>query len=369
MPNELARIFLTEGKEKAENLLDSLISKYRSPAGIISKEGGLLYLNFAHLLFVSDNTLEGIGYLNRAREILEAESLSEDERIRLQNTIAASYLAQGFEQDNYTLIDNPNEEQILSNAIVVYFLKDKARILELIQSTVKIPTDQRDSLIPTFFGLAEKCDPASKEQIIALLERSAYGNHERISALKESLQKELKVAKAALVDIEQCLVDKSPKEALTKAKALLEDNIFGVTRIEALRLKGDAELELERLEDAYETFAEAYQRVKNELISDEALIADITHNYGLLEAEKGNQKAAHALLNESLKLKFEIFGPSHELTQKTQAALEAVSEGAKSAPAPKKLDPRSLAIEIKKHLEGDELKDAKKKLDQLIKLL
>lgn len=369
MPNELARAFLTDGKEKAEDLLDSLISKYRSPAGIISKEGGILYLNFAHLLFVTDNTLEGIGYLNRAREILESESLTEDEKIRLQNTIAASYLAQGFEQDNYTLIENPNEEQILSNSIIVFFLKEKEKILELIQDTVKVPTDRRESIIPTFFSLAEKCEPALKEQIIALLDQSAYANHERINALKENLQRELRVSKAALVDIEQCLLEKKPKDALTKAKALLEDSIFGVTRIETLRLKGDAELELERLDDAYETFAEAYQRVKNELVSDEALIADITHNYGLLEAEKGNQKAALALLNESLKLKFEIFGPNHELTQKTQAALEAVSQGAKDEPAPKKSDPRTLAMEIKNHLEDDELKIAKKKLDELIKLL
>lgn len=372
MPKGLARTFLTYGKEEADKLLDSLVAKYRSPAGIISKEGGWLYLAFANLLFVSDNILEGIGYLNRAREILESENLTEDEKIKLQNTITASYLAQGLEHGTFTLIDNPNEEQILSNAIIVYFLRDRDKVKDLIQDTLKIPVHLREPLLPLILSLAEKSGASLKEQLLVILEQSATGYEalsQRVTRLKDSLEKDLRFSKSALTEIEQCLIDRNPKDALLKAKSFLETDIFGLTRIEALRLKGDSELELELLDDAYETFAEAYQRVKNEPIPDQALIADVTHNYALLEAERGDKKSALALLNEALKIKLEIFGYDHELTQRTQAALEAVSQGAKSEPAPKKLDPRSLAVEIKKHLEGDEPKEAKKKLDQLIKLL
>lgn len=370
----VAQEFFTNGKDKAEALLDSLVSKYRSPAGIISKEGGFLYLDYAHLLFVTGNTLEGIGFLNRARDILESEELTEEQKIKLQNIITASYLAQGFKDGDYSLIDDPDKDELLSNAIIVHFLGDKSECSNLLSDSKRLSQQKNFLLLPTLLHLAEAGEDGFCEQVLSFLEGFSPGTlSERITSLRNRLDGQLKFAKQTLTEIERLLIEKKPKDALSKSKALLEEKIFGITRIEALRLKGDSELELEKLDDAYETFAEAYQRVKNEQINDELLIADVTHNYALLEAERGNNKIALAMLNEALKLKIELFGFDHELTQKTKAAIEALTKETEAPPAAsvtkEKVSPRELAIEIKKHLEEDELKFAKKKLDDLIKIL
>lgn len=366
----VSREFFTNGKEKAEALLDSLVSKYKSPAGVISKEGGFLYLDYAHLLFVTGNTLEGIGFLNRARDILESEELTEGQKIRLQNIVTASYLAQGFKYGNYSLIDNPDKDELLSNAIIIHFLGDKLASLNLLSDSKRLSQQENFLLLPTLLHLAETGEDSFKEQVLYFLEGVTAGTlSERIASLRNRLEGELKFAKQTLTEIERLLMEKKPKEALSKSKALLEEKIFGITRIEALRLKGDSELELEKLDDAYETFAEAYQRVKNEQINDDLLIADVTHNYALLEAEIGNTKIALAMLNEALKLKIELLGFDHELTQKTKAAIDALTNAPTDSFVKEKVSPRELAIEIKKHLEEDELKLAKKKLDDLIKML